>query len=276
MKTLFRWIADYFRTVGRCLTDLGFYREARGRRLGETVGHLAVAISIFWLVPLLVAFFVGLNFGWRALDGYARANFASDARFEISGGTFTSNLEKPVVTRFADGGVIVINTATSTVELGAGEWGLVFGSTGVLQRSASGTPDQFNAWPKEAKASFTRDQVLDGIRRALPWLTPVVAVIFLIVMTLVSALSVALMVVFYAFMLWLLMKLLKRPIRYYEAAVLAGYAATLPILARLVFSGKASFISTLLYWILLGLIARDLYRKGEKDLGNKPEEPVVP
>ena len=167
-----------------------------------------------------------------------------------------------------------MGTATSTVEFAAGDWGLIIGPAGILQRSAPDAATQTTAWPKDAKASFTRDQALDGIRGAAPWLILLFAVLGLIFGFATAAVSVATIVAFNAFLLWLILKLLKRPIRYYEAVVLALYAATLPILVRVLFAwaGTATgMISNVLYWILLGFIARDIWKEkvGGKDLGTK-------
>jgi hypothetical protein len=277
MKGLLLWLAQFGRTVWRCLTDLSFYREVRTKRLGEAASHLAIVVSAFWLVPLLVAFFVGANLAARGLDAFILEKFPADAAFKVQDGQFSDNLASPVVARFEQGGLFAVNTATSTVAFATGDWGLIVGQAGVLQRSAPDATVQTTAWPKDAKASFTRDQAQGGIHHATPWLILVFAILGLIFAAAGAAVSVAGLVAFHALLLWLLLRALKRPMKFYEAAVLAGYAATIPILFRVLFSGLGTLtgtLSTCLYWVMLGLIARDLWKQtpaGGTHLEPKPE-----
>ena len=266
MKHLKQQASAFFRTVAHSLSDIRFYRGARHKRPAEAAGYLAVLVSIFWLVPFLIAFFVGARAATRyaieAIDRHVPAGTV----FEVKNGTFTNTLAAPIMVPF-EGARFIVNTSTSTATLGSDELGMAVLQTEIMQRSRPGRTETVSL-KSMPNVRITKEQMSERIRASAPWVIGLAAIVLLCGFALASFAGVAALTLFYALLLWGLMRLLKRPMRYAEAWVLAAYAATAFVLATALMSLLGldqGSLPTALYWVMLGFIGYDLWKGATPD-----------
>lgn len=273
-KILKSW-RNYSRTVIRSVTDLRFYREVRHKKVSATIGYLAVLLILFWIIPFSIAFFVGIRKGLDTFVLNLRTAIPLGTEFTMKDQKLTSNLTEPIVIR--DQGLsIIVNTASSTLELDEGEVGVVVGSQAIVSKKA---PDHFETvgYSTIPDFSISREGLDEWVGKYARWVILLVAVLSITILTVTLGAGYGIYIMAHAFFLWLVLRLLKRPLKYSAAFTITGFAATMPIILRSVFnwSGTDSgLIPTLLYWVLLAFIIYDAYRNNVKPPTEAP--PVGP
>lgn len=260
MKAFFAWIRQWVKTAFEASTRVEFYRSAGARKTGEAIGHLAM-LTVLWTLPLTVLFFGGLRQVTTRVAEGIRSDIPPGTVFEMKGGNLSNNLQEPLIFR-EDDDVIIVNTASSTLSLAEGEDGLVVSASGITQRDgARGETVSFKDIPD---FKVDREGLMERIARWAPlalFLTALFVLIFVFLMFWAGILLNALM---HGLVLWLLLKVIKRPCPWREAFVLAAYAATASVALRLVVQGfePLSALPNVVYWGFIAWIAYDAYKGG--------------
>jgi hypothetical protein len=265
MKSLIHRANAFLRTVARCVVDVRFYRAIGHKRTGEAVGYLAVLLTIDWMVPFAVSFFIGARTLLDGLNRDLRRHLPPDAVFEFKDGKMSSNLTAPIVVR-EGGAAFIVNTATTTLGLEDGEVGIVVNGDGIVQRKGPGVTETVD-FKSAPQTRVTKSDLDRALGRLAPLVVFIVALISLLVGAIGLSAGYAVLIAVHGLLLWLAMKALKRPLDRRTALVVAAYASSAPIMAKAIFfwSGvEAGAIPLVLYWILLGAIAYEL---------RKPEPP---
>jgi hypothetical protein len=273
MKSSIHRANAFLRTVARSVVDVRFYRALSHKRPGEAAGYLAVLLTLCWMVPFAISFFIGARTLLDGLNRDLRRHLPPDAVFEFKDGKMSTNLAAPIVVR-DDGAAFIVNTATTTLGLDDGEIGLVVNSDGIFQRK--GPDDVENVDFKSAPDTRLTKADLDrAFGRLAPVVVFVTALLSLLMAAVLFSASIALLVAANGLLLWLAMKALKRPFDRSTVLVIAAYAASAPIMAKAIFfwSGvDAGIIPLVLYWILLGAIAYELRKPGPPPAPEKTED----
>ena len=270
MKHLKQQASSFFRTIWKSLTDIRFYRGIRHKKPGEAVGYLAVLVSMFWLAPFLVMFFIGAHEGLKLVLGGVDLNVPAGTVFEIKKGVMTNNLESPIVVR-KGGLVMIVNTSTSTMALDAKDLGFVVDQNFITARSDAKTETLPLAKFQDFRVS--KEDALGHVRSGAPLAITLIALFLLSLFAVATAFFLAISTVFYAFVLWLLMRIFKRPVTYREAWVLSAYAATVLVIAKTIMAligQPEGGLPSALYWVMLGFVAFDLWKGGASD--ERPKE----
>jgi hypothetical protein len=265
MKTFVHRVSAFLRTSYRSLFDMTFYRGIRHQPLGGAVSYLAVLIAALWLAPLMVGFFVGARQGLDQLRLAVRKHVPPGAVFEFKDGRLSSNLADPIVVQEPNSrAVLIVNSASSSLKLADDEFGVAIGAEGLTQKRSPGHSESVSFKSVDDRR-FSRGDVEDGIRRYAPWLLLIVALITLVAMSLILAGWHGAAVFGFGLAFFLLTRLLKKPMRYPEAVVIAAYAATGPIILKSMMSwtgADSGLIPAAFHWILLGFILYD-WKRGE-------------
>jgi hypothetical protein len=267
MKKFLAWFRDYLRTVGAALTRLDFYRGLGARKASDAVGYLAVLLILLWVVPFSIAFFVGMRRGIESLDAAVRTRVPAGTIFELKDGRLTSTLAEPLVFE-QDGMKLVVNTASSTLDLAEGEEGVVVRPEAIVQKAAGRVESL--SYADIPGFRMSREEALDRLARYAPVVVLISSLVVLLGVSFALAFSYAIATLVHGFALWLLLRLLKRPWGYRRAWITAAYAATAPLFVK---AGAAAFgldagvAPTLLYWVLLGLVAYDEVKRNPAPTG---------
>jgi hypothetical protein len=278
MRAFLPWMRQWFRdaiaasTRPRSLPGLG------ERRLGAAFAHLATLTIVFWVLPFSVMFFVGARQGITALDEGLRDRVPAGTVFELKGGKLTDNLQAPLVVR-NPAFTLIVNTASSTMDLAATETGVVvtqggiFNQDGVRRESVS-----FDTAPPFRKS---REDIRSDLARWAPLVLFLGSLIVLLAFFAFMLIGFLVSAAFHALALWLALKIWKRAWPWKRAFVTAAYAATGPfILMALLTIGETDFslLSTALYWALMAWILFDAVRSapapGKDGHGERKEQTV--
>ena len=235
MSAFFGWIKHWARTALEASTRVEFYRRAGERKTGEAVGHLAM-LAFLWTLPLSAMFFAGLRqVSIRVAEGM-KSSIPPGTVFEMKDHALSNNLQEPLVFPVRDG-VIIVNTASSTLTLSEGEDGLVIGATGIAQREDG----------RDASVDFKdvpdfrvdREGLMVQIGRWAPLTLFLGSLFVLVFMFLAFWSGVLLNALLHGFALWLLLKVIKRPRAWREAFVaeLSRYARARGHAVTVVFDG---------------------------------------
>jgi len=260
MNAFFTWIKQWGRTAYEAVTRIAFYRRVGERKTGEAVGHMAM-LAVLWTFPLTILFFIGLRQVAGHLAEGLRDDIPPGTVFELKDGRLTNNLTTPLIFREKDG-VIIVNTATTTLALEEGETGVVIGSEAIVQQDG----------PKTESVSFKdvpdfrigREELLDKTARWAPVALFLVSLLVLVFAFLVFWGGFLLNALLHGFVLWLLLKVIKRPRAWREAFVAACYAATASVALRFLVQGVGpiSALPDIVYWGFIAWIAYDAYKHG--------------
>lgn len=260
-------------TLVRSVSDLRFFREARHRRPRQAAGHLAVLVILFWVVPFAIVFFSAVRQGLDAAIGGLRRHVPPGAEFRMKDGELSTTLEAPIVIR-EGGAAFIVNTSTTTLELGEDEIGVVVGPRELVQQEAPGRR-QIVSYKDVPNFETTREGIDAWIGRHAKWFVLIAAAIAIPLFFIVMAVGYGAYVLAHAAALWFAFRLLRRPLPFTEAFVLSAFAATAPVAAKAVFSWSGIEIGpvpTFLYWILLAFIAYDLAKGGGREASTHGEE----
>ena len=254
----FAWLQHWVRTAVAASSRKEFYRRLEERKVGEGIAHLAL-LSLFLLVlPFIVYFFVDAGRASNIFTENLRSRIPAGTVFEMKDGKFTDTLAEPVV--FGDKNFVVrINSATSSLTLAEGENGLLVTSTGITQQD--GPKTQTVSFKDAPNFRVTREEILDGIARWMPVVLFVGAIFVSIMMFGITLFGFLFSAAAHALLLFLALKVAKRPWPWKRAFVASAYASTLPIVlnAFVTASGiRLGFLPSLLYWLILIWIAYDV------------------
>ena len=263
MKAFISWIKQWALTAYEAVTNVAFYRRLESRKTSEAVGHLSM-FAVVWTVPLSVMFFIGLRDVTARLAEGIRADIPQGTVFEMKGGKLTNNLQAPLIFGGGDA-VVIINTATTTLDLQEGEDGIAVGSSQMVQQD--GPKRQTLDYSKAPDFRLGREELLEKIARWAPFALFLGSLLVLIFMFLTFWAGFLLNALIHGFALWLLLKLLKRPRPWREAFVAASYAATAAIVLSLVLSGNGTLapLPDIVYWGFIAWIAYDAYKGGHHE-----------
>lgn len=259
MKFL-HWLKHWFRTCVAASTRIGFYRGLAGRKTGEAIGHLAM-LAVVWVLPLTVLFFIGLRDAAAGLSEGLRTRIPPGTVFEMKDGTLSNNLQEPLVFREKDA-TIIVNTASSTLDLSEGEDGIVVGSGSIVQQDG----------PKREELSFkdapdfkvNREDLMEQIARWAPLALFLGSLFVLVFLFLAFWAGFLLNALLHGLVLWLLLKIISRPWPWRTAFIAAAYAATASVALRLVLQGiePLAALPDIVYWGFIAWIAYDAHKRG--------------
>jgi len=273
MKPFFAWIKRWYRTAVEASTRVEFYRSAGGRKTGEAIGHLAM-LAVLWTLPLSVMFFLGLRQASMRLSAGLRDDIPPGTVFEMKNGHLENNLVEPLVFRGEDG-VFIVNTASSTLALEAGETGVVINPDGIEQQDdVRGETMDFKKVPD---FRVDREGLMGRIARWAPLALFVASLLALASLFLTFWAGLILSALMHGFTLWLLLKLIKRQRPWREAFIVASYAATASVVLSVATMGLKglSGATDIVYWAYIAWIAYDAYKGGaherkEEAAGDRP------
>lgn len=259
MKSFWAWIKQWAATCVAASSRIEFYRRVGERKTGEAVGHLAM-LAVVWVLPVTVLFFVGLRQAAGAISEGLRTRIPPGTTFEMKDGVLTNNLQEPLV--FTEkGAAFIVNTATTTLELQGEQDGLVVGATGIFQRQAGQAETlDFKDVPD---FRVDREGLMEDIARWAPLGLFVGSLVVLIMLFLAFWSGGLLNALVHGFVLWLLLKIVKRAKPWRHAFVAASYAATAPFLLRVLTQGldpQFRGLADILYWAFIAWIAYDAYK----------------
>lgn len=260
MKSFFAWIRQWAKTAYEASTRVEFYRRAGERKTGEAVGHLAMLVVI-WTLPLTVMFFVGLREVTGRLSQGLRTDIPRGTVFEMKDGRLSNNLTDPLVFREKDA-VVIVNTASSTLGLAEGEDGIVINADGIVQRDGErGEKVDFKDVPS---FSMSRERLMEEVARWAPLALFLASLFVLIFMFLAFWGGILLNALLHGFVLWLLLKVIKRPRPWRETFIAAAYAATVSVALRILVTGftPLAALPDIVYWGFIAWIAYDTYKRG--------------
>jgi hypothetical protein len=260
MRAFFAWVRQWFRDASTAAIRPSSLRVFGGRGVGAALGHLAMLTLVFWVLPFSVTFFDGARHGITALDDGLRTRVPPGAVFELKDGKLSTNLQEPLVVRNGDFALIV-NTASSTMDLSATETGIVVMPDGVYQQD--GVRRESISFSGAPPFRMSREDIRENIARWAPLVLFLGSLMVLLVVFTILLLGFIGSAVGHAFALWLALKIWKRSWHWKRAFVTTAYAATGPIvLASLLTLGDTDFslVPTLLYWGLLAWILYDAVR----------------
>jgi hypothetical protein len=245
------------------MTDLRFFREALLRRASDAVGYLAVLLILTWVIPFSLEFFIAARNLNDAVVSGIRRNIPADTTFTMKDGVFTNDLADPIVIE-ANGLRFIINSATSSLALADDEIGIAVNRDAIVQREGA---DRIRIIGYSDFPDFEIDRAeVDGRIAAYgPWVILLVSTVALFVFSLSLAVGFGLYVLLHGFILSVVLRLAKRPIRYSRAFTVAAYAATLPIVIKAVADWSRTDIGsipTFLYWLILAFIVYDFRKEG--------------
>lgn len=260
MRAFLAWIKQWFRDASLAATRPTSLRAFGERRVGAALAHLAMLTLVFWVMPFSVTFFEGARQGIVALDQGLHTRVPAGAVFELKDGKLSNNLPNPLIVRNPDF-TIIVNTASSTLDLSATETGVVVTSDGVLQQD--GARRESVSFASAPPFRVSREEIMASLAR---WAPLALFAGSLFVLALVFSL---LLLGFFgsaaghALALWLALKIWKRPWHWKRAFVTAAYAATGPIVLQALLTlvdASFGFVSGLLYWGLIVWILIDHVR----------------
>lgn len=263
MKAFLDWIKRWFRTAYEASTRVEFYRRVGDRKTGEAFGHLAM-LAVLWTLPITVMFFIGLRQVTHLLAEGLREDIPPGTVFEMKDGVLTNNLQAPLVFR-ERGAVVIVNTATTTLALEEGENGVVIDSGTIVQQD--GAKREITDYRGAPDFKFGREELMENIRRWAPLALFVVSLLVLVFMFLAFWAGMILNALLHGLVLWLLLKVIKRPRPWRWSFIAAAYAATAAAILRLAVQGieRMSVLPDILYWGFIAWIAYDAYKGGSHE-----------
>ena len=264
MHTFLRWISGFFRTILRCLYDVKAYRGLRHKPLGEAAGYLAVLLAVFAAVPFMVFFFMIVRQTLDAAGTEIRKDVPAGTVFELKKGRLTSDLKAPIVVR-SGGDVFIVNDASSTLTLSASDTGIVVTGAGAMMVKEDVTVEPHMIDLTSApEARVTKEGMLDWLSGSAPWFVLLLSVLVLLAFTGLTAVRYGLSTALYALVVWLFLKLRKRPMPYKQAWAVSMYAVTGMVILGSAFEAlgvDGGIIPTAYYWIVLAFVAYDLSKQ---------------
>jgi hypothetical protein len=273
MNAFLNWMKQWFRDANAAATRPSSLRGFGERRLDAALSHLAMLTVVFWVLPFSVMFFVGARQGIAALDESLRTRLPAGTVFELKGGKLTNNMAEPLVIRYP-AFTLIVNTATSTLDLAAAENGVVVTETGIFNQDGGRRESVSFATAPAFKVS--REEINEDIAHWAPLTLFLGSLFVLMAFFVIMTASFLFSAGFHALVLWLVLKMWKRPWSGKRAFVTAAYAATGPfILQALLTLGNTDFsvISVVLYWGLIALIVYDAIRSSPVPGKGGPDEP---
>ncbi len=247
----FSWLRQWIRTVIAAATRTEFYLRFEERKPREAAGHLALLSVFLWTLPFVVLCFFFVGTAVKSIVIGLREQVPPGTVFEMKNGSFSSSLSEPLV--FGDEEFkIVINSASGTAALQAGESGLVVSASGIRERTPL----------REQEASFanvpdfrkSREELLEATVRWAPFaMFLTIAVMSLVVFGSVWIGFLA-STALHGSLLWLALKICKRTWPWKRAFVVSAYAATGPILLNAILSASGlnlGAVSSVWYWLIL-------------------------
>ena len=265
MKKFLSWWKTYALTVVASATNVAFYRRVRERKISEAAGYLAVLAAILWVAPFSVSFFLTVRSGLtRFMEGF-RATVPPGTVFEMKQGTLASTLEAPIVVRSGKT-ALIINTATSTLDLSPDETGFAVFSTSISQKAEESRTETMT-FAKAPDFKLSKEEMVDDIVGYAKWAVFLISLAAIAGLAVSIAIGTAVSAALHALLLWLLLRLLKRHWHYRDAYIVALYASTVPIAVSALFAlaGRdGGVIPSALYWVLLAFVAYDAWsERGE-------------
>lgn len=260
MRAFLAWMRQWFRDAAAAATKPKTLRAFSERGLGAAFAHLAMLTLVFWVLPFSIDFFIGARDGIAALDEGLRTRVAAGTTFELKDGKLSNSLRDPLVVRDAAFSLIV-NTASSTLDLAATETGIVVTSGGVFQQD--GVHRESVSFATAPPFKVSREDIQAKLAGWAPFALFVGSLLVLLIVFSVLQIGFALSAAFHALAFWLALRIWKRAWHWKRAFVAAAYAATGPfILQGLLTLGGSDFsiVSTLLYWGLMGWLLYDVIR----------------
>jgi hypothetical protein len=256
------WLRHWINTAVSAATRVDFYRRLDERKPGEAVAHLALLSVFLWTLPFVIVFFADASKGAKSLMEGLRAQVPAGTVFEMKKGAFSNSLSEPLV--FGDKEFkVIIDNASGTSALQAGESGLIVSASGVLQRDP--LREQTMSFAKAPDFRWTRENMLESIARWTPLALFVGAVLLSLAVFIATWIGFLMSVALHGLLLWLALKLAKRAWPWKRAFVASAYAATGPIFLNALVSAAGlnlSVISNVWYWLILIWIVYDVIVQG--------------
>lgn len=261
MRSFLDWMHGWSRDAFAAATRPQAVRGLGERRLGSAFAHLATLTIIFWVLPFAVTFFIGARQGIAAFDEALRTRVPAGAVFELKDGKLSDNLKEPLVVRDPQF-TLIVNTATSTVDLAPTEAGIVVTGGGVYQQD--GVRRESISFATAPPFKVSREDIQSQLARWAPLALFAGSIVVLLLVFSALFAGFLLSAAFHALALWLALKIWKRPWDWKRAFVTSAYAATGPLFLQAMLSlggGTAlELIPTLLYWGILAWLMYDAIR----------------
>ncbi len=274
MRASFRWLLQWLRDAAAAATRPSFWRRAGERPPSAAFAHLAMLTLLFWVLPVCVLFFGGARQFLASLDATLDTRVPAGATFELRDGKFLTNLDRPLVIR-DEGFTFIVNSASSSLDLSATETGVMIGRDAIVRQD--GASRQITGFASAQSFRFTREELRDGLARWAPLGLFAIALVLLVLVFALWMAGALLSVLLHGFVLWLALRLWKRPWDWRRAFSSAAYAATGPFVLRAFLTGAGlGVISGLWYWLLIGWIAFDAIRKSDPAAAPPPPKPQTP
>lgn len=273
MRAFFEWLRHWSKDALAAATRPAAVRGLGERRVGAAIAHLATLTIIFWVLPFAVTFFVGAHQGIAALDEGLRTRVPAGATFELKDGKLSDNLQDPLVVRDPDF-TLIVNTASSTMDLAATETGIVVTNGGVFQQD--GARRESISFASAPPFKLSREDLQADLARWAPLALFVGSLCVLLLVFSILLAGFLLNAAFHALALWLALKIAKRSWDWKRAFVTSAYAATGPLFLQALLSLGAGpgfdVIPMLLYWGILGWILYDAVRGAKAPGKDGPDE----
>lgn len=267
MRPFFAWIRRTASVAVDAASKPGFYRDVWDRRVTDAVGNVALLTLAFWVIPFAIVFFLGMRHGIAAVSEGLRTQVPAGASFELKDGRLSNDLEEPIVIR-RDGFTVIVQSASGTAALADGEDGLVVSSTGVYQQE--GGRSETMSFADAPDFSVDREELIARVARWAPFVLFVGSFLALCAVFGIFTIGFLFSAAFHAAVLWLALKMFRRPRPWKRAFVASAYALTGPLVLRAIVSladrPALDELSNLLYWAVLAWIVYDLVKR----------EPAVP
>jgi hypothetical protein len=177
--------------------------------------------------------------------------------FTLKDGKFSTSLPGPIVIRNGSF-TLIVNAASSTLDLSATETGMMVDETGITQQD--GVRREHEALTNAPNFSVTREEIQAGIAEWAPLALFLGAIAALLTVFIVSFFGFVATSAVHAFALWLALKLFRRHWHWRRAFAVAAYAATGPIVLQAILSlagADLNLVFETLYWLFLGWIVYD-------------------
>lgn len=278
MRAFLAWMRQWFRDTGSAATRPASLRGFGGRRLGAALAHLATLAIVFWVLPFSVMFFVGARQGIAALDEGLRTRVPPGTFFELKGGKFTDNLQDPLVVR-NPAFTLIVNTASSTLDLGPTENGVVVMQSGIFNQD--GTRRESVSFATAPPFRISREDIRTDIARWAPLVLFLGSLVVLLSFFVIILAGFLLSAVLHALALGVALKIWKRPWHWKRAFVTAAYAATGPFILQALLTladADLSLVTAAYYWALMAWILYDAVRSaptpGKGGLDERKEKTV--
>lgn len=271
MRAFFAWMRQWSRDAVAAAFRPSSLRAFADRRPSAALAHLAMLTLVFWVVPFSVNFFDGARQGIAALDQGLKTRVPAGAIFELKDGKLTDNLQDPLIVRNPEF-TLIVNTASSTLDLAATETGVVVMPDGVYQQD--GVRRESVSFADAPSFRVSREDMQTDIARWAPLVLFLGSLLVLLVVFSILLLGFFGSAVGHAFALWLALKIWKRPWPWRRVFAASAYAATGPIALQAFLTlgvSEFGFVSTLLYWGLIVWLLYEEIRSSAPGKGGRDE-----